>query len=178
MKKKEFLHLGCGLRPIQSDDVYHVTNLDILELPGVDIVAPAFPLTFPEGAFHLVYASHLLEHYSKKLVPEVLKEWTRILKQDGKLRVSVPNFAVFAELYVKYKRLDLMGPVLGAQHSFYDYHFSIFDERTLASLMESAGLVAVHPWLPERVFHTDTWDFSQAETMGLQISLNLEGRKK
>ena len=142
------------------------------------MVAPAYPLTFPDSVFDMAYASHLLEHYSKKLVPEVLKEWVRILKSDGKLRLSVPNFKVLADLYVQYKRLDLMGPVLGAQHSFYDYHFSIFDEDKLTALMEQAGLIAIHPWKPERVFHTNTWDFAQAETMGFKISLNLEGRKK
>ena len=151
---KTFLHLGCGLKPIKSNSVYKVTNLDILDLPGVDIVAPAYPVTFPDKSFDIVYASHLLEHYSKKMVPDVLKEWTRILKQDGKLRISLPDFSVLADLYVKYKRLDLMGPVLGAQHSFYDYHFSIFDNQALTRLMEEAGLIAIHPWNPERVFHT------------------------
>ena len=175
---KKFLHLGCGLRAIKSNHIYNVTNLDMLELPGVDIVAPAYPLTFKDNTFDIIYASHLLEHYSKKLVPEVLKEWVRILKKDGKLRIAVPNFEVLAELYMKYKRLDLMGPILGAQHSFYDYHFSIFDEKELTTLMEGARLNAIHPWKPERVFHTDIWDFAQAETMGLKISLNLEGRKK
>lgn len=175
---RKFLHLGCGLKPIPSDNVYQVTNLDILELPGVEIVAPAYPLTFSDNSFHIIYASHLLEHYSKRLVPQVLKDWIRVLKRDGKLRLSVPNFSVLVELYARHKNLDLMSPILGAQHSFYDYHFSIFDELTLTALMKEAGLLAIHPWKPERVFHTNTWDFSQAETMGMKISLNLEGRKK
>lgn len=174
---KKFLHLGCGFRPIKSDDVYTVTNLDVLDYPGVDVVAPAFPLKFEDNIFDIVYASHLLEHYSKRLVQEVLKEWTRVLKKGGQLRVSVPNFAMLAELYIKYKRLDLVSPILGAQSSFYDYHFSIFDEITLTKIMQDAGLTAIHFWKPERVFHTNTWDFSQAETMGIKISLNLEGRK-
>lgn len=175
---KKFLHLGCGLKPIKSDKIYEVTNLDILELPGVDVVAPAYPLVFQNDTFDVVYASHLLEHYSKKMVPDVLNEWVRIIKKDGILRLSVPDFSVFVELYSQYKRLDLMSPILGAQQSFYDYHFSLFDKDTLIILMENAGLVAIHLWKPERVFHTNVWDFAQAETMGLKISLNLEGRKK
>ena len=44
--------------------------------------------------------------------------------------------------------------------------------------MEISGLTAVHPWLYQRTIHSDFWDFSQAETCGIQVSLNLEGRKR
>lgn len=175
---KTFLHLGCGLKTIKSIDNIKVTNLDILELQGVDIIAPAFPLKIENNIFDIVYAAHLLEHYSKRMIPEVLLEWNRVLKKNGILRLSVPNFAIFAEIYMKHKRLDLMNPIIGGQTSFYDYHFSIFDEELLTDLMIKSGLTAIHLWKPERVFHGDVWDFSQAETMGYKISLNLEGRKK
>lgn len=175
---KTFLHLGCGLKTIKSTNNVKVTNLDILELQGVDIIAPAFPLKIESNFFDIVYAAHLLEHYSKRMIPEVLLEWNRVLKKNGTLRLSVPNFAVLAEIYAKYKRLDLMNPITGGQTSFYDYHFSIFDEEILTDLMVKSGLTAIHPWKPDRVFHGDVWDFSQAETMDQKISLNLEGRKR
>jgi hypothetical protein len=44
--------------------------------------------------------------------------------------------------------------------------------------MEEVGLVAIHPWNFRRTLHSDYFDFSQATTWEIPISLNLEGRKK
>ena len=44
--------------------------------------------------------------------------------------------------------------------------------------MEQAGLEAIHPWDFNRTSHSKFWDFSQATTQEMLISLNLEGRKK
>ena len=43
--------------------------------------------------------------------------------------------------------------------------------------MNKCGLTAVHTWSPKRVSHGDIWDYSQACTWEIPISLNLEGRK-
>ena len=44
--------------------------------------------------------------------------------------------------------------------------------------MMEAGCTAVHPWDFRRTIHSDHWDFSQATTNEIPISLNLEARKK
>jgi hypothetical protein len=44
--------------------------------------------------------------------------------------------------------------------------------------MEESGLIAIHPWDFRRTSHSKHFDFSQAITFEIPISLNLEGRKK
>ena len=108
-----------------------------------------------------------------------MKEWVRVTKVDGTIRISVPSFKSAIEIYNQTGKLEnVIGPIMGGQTYDYEFHYCMFDERTLTELMKKCGLTAVHPWLYTRTEHSDHWDFSQATTNGIQVSLNLEGRKK
>jgi SAM-dependent methyltransferase len=48
-------------------------------------------IPFADGTFDLVYHSHFLEHIDRKAAPFLLKECRRVLKQDGIVRVVVPD---------------------------------------------------------------------------------------
>jgi len=127
----------------------------------------------------MIYASHILEHYPRNDVERVLKEWVRVVKVDGIVRISVPSFKSAVEIYNKTDNLEnVLGPLIGGQTYDYEFHYCLFDEKTLSSLMKKCGLTAIHPWLYTRTRHSDHWDFSQAVTHGVQVSLNLEGRKR
>ena len=127
----------------------------------------------------MIYASHILEHYPRNDVERVLKEWVRVVKVDGTIRISVPSFKSAVEIYGKTGKLEnVLGPLVGGQTYDYEFHYCLFDEKTLSSLMKKCGLTAIHPWLYTRTRHSDYWDFSQAVTHGVQVSLNLEGRKR
>lgn len=52
---------------------------------------------FGTESWDSVFSSHLLEHFNKKDVPKVLKEWARVLRKDGYLVLYVPS----ANLYPK-----------------------------------------------------------------------------
>ena len=173
---KRYLHIGCGNNILPKP----FENLDVRGIEGVDHISEAFPLTqFKDETFDLVYASHLLEHYPRNKVELVVKEWTRILKVDGMLRLSVPSFENIVKIYQETGKLEnVIGPVVGGQTYDYEFHYCIFDKRTLTDLMKRCGLTAVHNWIYQRTTHADYWDFSQAETYDIQVSLNLEGRKK
>ena len=127
----------------------------------------------------MVYASHILEHHPRNEVESVLKEWVRVVKVDGIVRISVPSFKSATQIYDKTGKLEnILGPLSGGQTYDYEFHYCLFDERTLTALMKKCGLTAIHPWLYTRTRHSDYWDFSQAVTHGIQVSLNLEGRKR
>ena len=112
-------------------------------------------------------------------VENVLKEWVRVTKINGTVRISVPSFKNAIDIYGQTNRLeDVIGPIMGGQTYETEFHYCIFDERTLGELMKKCGLTAVHPWLYTRTEHAAYWDFSQSITYGIQVSLNLEGRKK
>ena len=176
VNKKRYLHIGCGSNILPEP----FENLDIREFEGVDHISQAYPLElFEDNTFDLVYASHILEHYSRDEISKVLQEWTRVTKVGGRVRISVPSFENAVKIYQKTNKIEnVIGPISGGQTYDYEFHYCIFDERSLTMLMNKCGLTAVHRWSYERTSHTDYWDFSQAVTHGIQVSFNLEGRKR
>jgi Methyltransferase domain len=91
------LNLGCGAR-FHPDWV----NLDIQP------VAPEIikwdlhgELPFPEKSFDAVYHSHVLEHFSRADGLRLLQSCRRVLRQNGILRVAVPDLERIARAYLQ-----------------------------------------------------------------------------
>lgn len=80
------LNLGCGRTPIQG-----WINLDIADIPGVDIVYDInnLPLPFQDGELDEILCNDIFEHL--EYIP-VLKDLHRILKPGGILTIQVPHF--------------------------------------------------------------------------------------
>ncbi len=176
MKQKnlKYLHIGCGDNVLPKPFI----NIDNRKKKGV-LNLKAYPLRFKKNTFDLVYASHILEHFKKKQVLKVLVEWVRVLKPGGVLRISVPSFENLSKIYNIDKDIDnISGPLMGGQTYKDNFHYEIFNKKKLIKLLLSAGLEAIHPWDFKRTIHSKFWDFSQATTKEIPISLNLEGRKR
>ncbi len=178
----EKLHLGCGPRYIPG--FFHV---DLLPAPHVDQVAPVERLDFiPNDTVGLIYASHVLEHFGRHQVEEVLREWHRVLRPGGVLRLAVPDFEAVVAVYLE-QGLDegpgILGLVCGGQKDELDYHKMIFDRPLLTRLLKRVGFREVRPWDWRRTEHAHVDDFSQAylphldKENGRLMSLNLEGVK-
>jgi ubiquinone/menaquinone biosynthesis C-methylase UbiE len=174
--KKKYLHIGCGENILPKPFI----NIDLRISDKRVKRSSAFPLKiYKDNNFDLVYASHILEHFKKKDTLKILKEWTRILKPGGVLRISVPCFDNITSIYKIDKNIDkVIGPILGGQTYKLNFHYNLFNKKNLTSLMIKSGLEAIHPWDFRRTIHSKFWDFSQATTNEIPISLNLEGRKK
>jgi predicted SAM-dependent methyltransferase len=177
------LHLGCGAKYIPG-----FVHIDIEPLPHVDYVNAAERLDFlRDNMVDLIYACHLLEHYGRQEVRDVLGEWYRVLKPGGVLRVAVPDFAAVCHLYdtegLKDGYSGLVGLVCGGQRNCRDFHKMIFDEPLLRSLLTATGFREVRPWDWRHTEHAAIDDYSQAyiphldKTHGSLMSLNLEGVK-
>ena len=91
----KYLHIGCGANILPKP----FKNLDIRKKKGVDFVGAAYPLKFKSNSFDLVYASHVLEHFKKKDTLKVLKDWVRVLKPGGTIRISVPCIDNLIKIY-------------------------------------------------------------------------------
>jgi ubiquinone/menaquinone biosynthesis C-methylase UbiE len=78
------LNLGSGNLPLEG-----YVNVDTRDRPGVDLVADATALPFPDGAAVEVQASSLLEHFRDPYA--VLDEAHRVLAPEGVLVVRVPS---------------------------------------------------------------------------------------
>lgn len=93
----KYLNLGCGLR-FHPDWV----NIDI------GIINPAVlnydlrnGIPFPDLTFDLVYHSHVLEHFTRDLACDFIKECYRVLKPGGIIRIVVPDLETIVRLYLK-----------------------------------------------------------------------------
>ena len=175
------LHLGCGEKFIPG-----FTHIDVIKFPNVDVVSAVDKLPMiKDDSVDLIYACHVLEHFNKKQVPAVLTEWRRMLKTEGILRLAVPNFKVLAQMYVEGKAtLDQVhGPILGGQTYLYNFHYTLFDPKSLEKYLTDAGFRTIREWSWRTTEHADLDDFSQAylphmdKEFGTLISLNLEAVK-
>lgn len=173
-KNLRYLHIGCGnvLLPKPFE------NLDCRELEGIDHISPADELFFDDNTFDLVYTSHILEHFPRSKTQLVVNEWVRVLKPGGIIRISVPGFDNLIKIYQLSNDIEnIIGPITGGQTYKENFHYNIFNEQTLTKILEKSGCEAVHKWDYRRTIHSNCFDFSQATTFEIPISLNLEARK-
>lgn len=175
------LHIGCG-----SVIIPGWVNLDIQENPGVDLVDDATVLqTVPDESCSVIYASHVLEHFGRNQVSEILNLWCRKLKKGGTLRLAVPDFAKVTEVYQKTHSIEnVLGLVIGGHKNNFDVHGMIFDQKNLTSLLLNTGFYDVRHWDWRNTEHHDKDDYSQAyfphmqKSTGTLMSLNLEAVKR
>lgn len=87
MNSNQRLNLGCG-----TDIKQNWTNLDIVSLPGVDVVwdINKFPYPFGNDTFEVVCCNDILEHVD---FIRVLKELHRITIEGGQIQIRVPHFS-------------------------------------------------------------------------------------
>jgi len=174
------LHLGCGSKFIPG-----FVHVDLLEHPHIDFRVPVNRLTFAQDkSVELIYASHVLEHFGRNEVDQVLQEWFRVLKDGGILRIAVPDFEAVSYRYQKTGELqELIGLVSGGQRNEYDYHKMVFDEKLLREKLLCAGFISVSRYDWRATDHAWMDDYSQAylphmdKEHGQLMSLNVEAVK-
>jgi predicted SAM-dependent methyltransferase len=176
------LHIGCGKRFIPG-----FVHVDAAKFDHVDHVADIRSLPFTDGTADLIYACHVLEHLGRFEFADALKEWFRVLRPNGVLRLSVPDFSACAALYYEQGLKDgltgLLGLVMGGQRDAMDFHRMIFDEAFLAGALKDCGFAEVRRWDWRTTEHAGVDDYSQAylphlaKDSGRHMSLNLEAVK-
>ena len=81
------LHLGSGNRYLKG-----YIHVDISSHDHIDVKTSVDKLTsIKSDSVDEIYASHVLEYFDQDEVRAVLKEWRRVLKKNGILRLAVPN---------------------------------------------------------------------------------------
>jgi predicted SAM-dependent methyltransferase len=177
---KVLLHVGCG--PVNSPEFI---NVDALPYAHVHIVTDDIShlSDFANETVDLVYMCHVLEHIKTPQVKRVLGEMQRILKVGGILRLSVPDFDQLLDVYhAAGEDLDVIrNQLLGGQDSDYNIHYSVFNRRTLAALLQEAGFRRIRPWEPQNCEHHDFKDKAckviRVGDRSFEISLNVEAVK-
>jgi len=174
------LHLGCGKRYIPG-----FIHIDAVDFSHVDHVSNIDDLSmFKENEIDLIYCCHVLEHFKRNKVISVLQEWRRVLKEEGILRISVPDFEVLCRIYFHTKDInDIIGPIIGKQNYLYNFHYNIFDFISLRNALMKSGFKKVYRYDWRETEHCTVDDFSQAyfphmkKERGVLISVNVEAVK-
>ena len=179
---KTKVHLGCGKRNF-GPDWYHIDGTKFDHVDSFDIVH----LPFKDDSMDLLYASHVIAYFDRTEVIDLFKEWNRVLKPGGILRVATPNFDQMAYLYIeKDMTLDkFVGPLYGKMEMDGKtiYHKTVYDEDSLCETFLKSGFVSPRYWYWEEVDHGIHDDHSQAyiphmdKKNGALISLNMEAVK-
>lgn len=134
------LNLGCG--HVASPD--HL-NVDMRELPGVDIVAAVDDLPFQDGSVQEIFSSHVLEHFPiEELRRRLLPYWFAKLAPGGTFRAIVPDAAAMIRRHHSGEiPFDQFREVFfGGQEYEGDFHHNMFTPDSLAALLVDGGLVA------------------------------------
>jgi SAM-dependent methyltransferase len=82
---KSVLNFGCGKTVYKSPNV---TNLDVYEHEGVNVVCTTNKLPFENDTFDLIIANHVIEHVPNWF--ESFKELARVLKPGGVIEIWIP----------------------------------------------------------------------------------------
>ncbi|MFC4765801.1 methyltransferase domain-containing protein [Effusibacillus consociatus] len=98
-------------------------------------------LSLPDQSVDTLFSHFLLHRKSRHDVPEILKEYNRVLKPGGRLIIQVPNLEWIAKRYmegkIKFSDLDLL--VYGNQVDETDFIETGFDVSRLTNLLDMAG---------------------------------------
>ena len=156
------------------------TILDIKPGPHVDHVGDVRDLSFlaPESCSE-VYASHVLEHLGyQQEIPNVLREFYRILKPGGRLRISVPDLETLCELFLEpqlkpREKFEVMRMMFGGQMDPYDRHLTGLSFQILGDFLHEAGFVQIIRVPSFNLFN----DASEFRFITVPISCNMQAVK-
>ncbi len=184
------LHLGCGKIRIDG-----FINIDVSNYPSVDMVDDVKHLTaFKENTVDLIYACMVLEHLGRWEYMPTLKRWYALLKNNGILRITVPDFEAICEYYTETKDLASLYPALYAgQDNPLNYHYWCWDFKTLKQDLESVGFKNIARYDRDKTEYSNVRDWSLDYVpyrdknnhilldhqwfMGKFIALNVKGQK-
>ena len=109
---KTFLHVGCGFQNKSdlkgfNNDNWKEIRLDIDKNVNPDIVGTLTDMILVEtGSVDAVYSSHNIEHIYPHEVPVALKEFHRVLNDDGMVFIRCPDIQTVCEAVVQDKLLE------------------------------------------------------------------------
>ena len=156
------IHVGCGDKYLKG-----YKHIDARKFPHVDYVTDDLSnlSMFEDNSIDEVYACHILEHFTREDMQNknILKEWYRIIKKGGILRIAVPNFEAIVEEYLFSKNIEnIMGLLYGGQDYEYNFHYQTYDFKRLSKLLKSVGFSDVKTYDWKEFLPKGYDDFSRA----------------
>ncbi len=173
------LEIGPDLWPHEGYD-----KLDILSRPGLPYelthVCPAWgPIPVPDGHYEEILVYHVIEHLEcdgtdDSQVDRAMREWLRILRPGGLLRVTTPDAVDVMTSYLKQSDPKLRWEI---QRIFYGVglqdwrlgHKLCFDHETLFLRLQKNGFSGIRKIQHERDRHDEGWTYTGVQAMSLKM---------
>ena len=139
------LHIGAG-----SSKLPGLINCDLYN-PDADLKADASNLDmFDDASIDLIESHHMIEHLSFKDTEQTLKEWHRVLGDNGLLVLTFPDMTVIALKWIKHaviypiifkqEKLDYISQMLvGSQENEGMFHRNVFNFRRISRILMKHG---------------------------------------
>ena len=149
--------------------------LNIQQKPDVDFIGDITDLgQFEDNSIEEIYASHVVEHVAQKDVEKMFKGIHRVLKDNGKFYVSVPDMDLLCKIFIDPKapynvKFYVMRVMFGGQIDEYDFHYFGWNIEFMKNFLTKAGFKKI-----ERVKSFSLFkDTSDLAPFGPPISLNI-----
>ncbi|MCI5049360.1 MAG: methyltransferase domain-containing protein [Rickettsiales bacterium] len=102
--RKIVLHIGCGQpnadklhKSFKNDKEWFELRLDIDPSVKPHIVADMLDMSMiPDGSVNAIWSSHNVEHLYPHTVPAAMKEFHRVIKDEGHILVTLPDIQTVA----------------------------------------------------------------------------------
>jgi len=149
--------------------------LNIQKNDGVDFVGDISDLTqFKDNSINEIYASHVFEHINQKNIKKTLIGIHRVLINDGKFYISVPDMDVLCKMFLDKNnnpkiKIHALRMIFGGQTDEHDFHYFGYNFDLLNNFLKSAGFKDIEKVKTFSLFN-DTSDFAP---YGEPISLNI-----
>ena len=150
--------------------------LNIQKKDGVDFIGDISDLSqFEDNSIEEIYASHVFEHVLQKNIKSTLIGIHRVIQDNGKFYVSVPDMNVLCKIFLEPKapskvKVHVLRMMFGGQIDDFDIHYFGWDFDLLKEFLLSAGFKKAEKVKSFSLFD-DTSDF--APYSGVPISLNV-----
>jgi glycosyltransferase involved in cell wall biosynthesis len=134
------LDIGVGDAPAPG-----YIHCDIQALPDVEIVADARKIPLDNNSVSELRSAHLIEHFPKEEIPQLLKEWYRLVEPNGTIRILVPDFVKVCRQIVN-KEIPLELGLLwtyGGHRDGFDIHHWGYTFEILKYFLENAGFLNI-----------------------------------
>ena len=108
-----FLHVGCG-RNTKADttagfnnEQWHEVRFDLDPGCAPDIIGSIIDMSaIADASFDAIFSAHSIEHIHAHEVPLALKEFVRVLTDDGFVVLTCPDLQVVCEAIARDKLLE------------------------------------------------------------------------
>lgn len=161
------LHIGCGKRDF-GPEWKHIDGGSYPHIKWNNVTI----LPYAAGIVDVIYSSHLIAYFDRVEVVGLFKEWHRVLKPGGLLRIATSDWD---ELRVM--REPLIGPLYGRMEMLpgqWIYHKTVWNSIDLCATLRDCGFSNFRRYDHNKTEHARIDDHSAAYHNGRLISLNLE----